>query len=842
MSAQKTSRGGVFSALAGLLGFSALAGLLVTVMVTPALAVTGITASSTIGIFDSLPEYLDIGRQPERNEIYAQSSAGPVLIAKIYDQDREEVPLSDISQFVLDAAVDGEDRRFFEHGGVDLASIIRAAVGNVRAGDIQSGSSTLTMQLVKLINVQEALDEPTEAERDAAYDKATDPSFDRKLKEMKLAIGLEKRYTKNEILNAYLNIAFFNDNTYGIQAAAQRYFSVNAKDLTLAQSASLIAIVQYPGVRGLNDPENFAANQERRDFILDQMLEEGDITQAQHDEAVAIPVDETFVVPQAPQNGCIGADRYAKWWCDFVVKSVTDFPQLGATAEEREANWKLGGYKLYTTLDMDIQVNAQNQTWTFVPNEDALTGIALGSSTVSVQPGTGEILVMTENKEFDDTLEGGGPKSSAVNYATSLDYGGSTGFQPGSTYKLFTLLAWLESGRGLNERVLGDGRTEQQSKFRDSCNGPHGGPYPFRNDAGERGIMTVAAATAGSVNGAFISMAMQLDLCAIRDVAAKLGVERADGKPLETSPATVLGTNEVTPLSMAGAYAAVAAKGLFCKPIMLKQVVGPDGTELGGQAPECSQQLDAEVAATAAYAMEAVMSGGTGGQSDPGDGIPVFGKTGTTDGSTHTWVITSTTAVTTAVWVGNSIGLASMGDWSWEGTGGRTARHEIMRNTIAVIDGKYGGGGFPGPADRLMVGGGIPVPDVTGQAPDSARTLLEGLGFTVVDGGPIDSNQPVGRVASTDPGAGSPGAAGMSITLYTSKGNQIQIPDAISGTNNYNDAKAILNGAGFNNVSPGCALVANPTDVGKPQSQNPGAGGFANPNQPIRVNVGALSC
>ena len=154
-----------------------------------------------------------------------------------------------------------------------MQSVIRAALGNLMADDIESGSSTLTMQLVKNIFVQKALEEPTEAERDAAFEAATAPDFDRKLKEMKLAIGLEKRYTKNEILNAYLNIAFFGDNTYGIQAAAQRYYSVNAKDLTLAQAASLIAIVQYPNQRGLDDPENYAANQERRDDILDAMLE-----------------------------------------------------------------------------------------------------------------------------------------------------------------------------------------------------------------------------------------------------------------------------------------------------------------------------------------------------------------------------------------------------------------------------------------------------------------------------------------------------------------------------------------------------------------------------------------
>ncbi len=352
----------MFSALLGLVGFSALAGLLVTVMVTPALAVTGITASSTIGVFDSLPEYIEIGRQPEQNIIYAHSTGegnvdGWTPIATIYDQNRVEVPLDEISQFAIDAAIDGEDVRFFEHGGVDVQSVIRAAVGNIAADGIESGSSTLTMQLVKNIFVQKALEEPTEAERDAAFAAATAPDFDRKLKEMKLAIGLEKRYTKNEILNAYLNIAFFGDNTYGIQSAAQRYYSVDAKDLTLAQAASLIAIVQYPGERGLDLPENYERNQARRDVILDAMLGAGSITQAQYDEAIAITVSDETLVPSAPQSGCIGANAYAKWWCDYVTKNIENYPQLGATAEERAENWKIGGYHLYTTLDMDIQVN-----------------------------------------------------------------------------------------------------------------------------------------------------------------------------------------------------------------------------------------------------------------------------------------------------------------------------------------------------------------------------------------------------------------------------------------------------------------------------------------------------
>ena len=358
MSALKTPRRGIVSAVAGLIGFSALSGVLVTAMVAPALAVTGITASSTIGIFDGLPDYLEIGQQPERNAIYAKytgrgSVDGYYQIATIYDQNRQEVGYNDISQFAIDAVVAGEDRRFFEHGGVDLTSLVRAAVGNVVSSGIESGASTLTMQLVKNTFISKAESLPNEDERKAAFEDATRETMDRKLKEMKLAIGLEKRYTKKEILTAYLNIANFGNATYGIQAAAQRYYSVDARDLSLEQAASLVAIVQKPSTRNLSDPENFEANKDRRDVILYAMLDVGAIDQEQYDAAVAIPVDEETVVPSAPNNGCIAANTYAKWFCDYVVKSVPDFEFLGATKDERNENWKQGGYKLYTTLDLD---------------------------------------------------------------------------------------------------------------------------------------------------------------------------------------------------------------------------------------------------------------------------------------------------------------------------------------------------------------------------------------------------------------------------------------------------------------------------------------------------------
>ena len=852
----------MLSAVAGIVGFSALSGLLVTVMVAPALAVTGITASSTIGVFDSLPEFIEIGQQPERNEIWATYTGpgnvnGKAQIATIYDQNRQEVPYDQISKFVLDATVDGEDARFFEHGGVDVASVVRAAVDNVVSSGVESGASTLSMQLVKNIFVQQALELPTEEERDAAYAKATATSFDRKLSEMKLAISLEKKYTKKEILVAYLNIANFGNATYGIQAAAQRYYSVNASDLTLDQAASLIAIVQYPNQRNLGDPENFSANKDRRDFILDRMLDAGDITQAEHDEARAVPVDETTIKPKESRNGCIAASEYARWFCDYVVKSVKDFTFLGATEDEREANWKRGGYKLYTTLDMDIQIPVQQAVWTYAPNTE--TAFSLGSAVDTVQPGTGRVLVMAENMIFNDALEGGGPGTSAVNYNTSYHYGGSSGIQPGSTYKLFTLLEWLIKGKGTEERVNATANQKEPFSAYKACGEVSGsGTFSFKNNAGESGIYTVRDGTVNSVNGVFFSMAKQLDLCDIRDVAASLGVERADGAPLEVNPTSIIGTNTVTPLSMASAYAAVAALGKWCKPIIVDSFVSPDGVTKPAQTPECKQAIAPNIAATAIDVMKGVMTSGNQVYGNPEDGIPLFGKTGTTDSGNQTWVASGTTSGASVVWVGNSIGDFNILDAGYAGVDGILLRHYISLAVVTALDGKYGGVDWPAPDPALVTGGGLAVPDgLIGLSPESAKSLLEGLGFMYADGGPIDSEVPAGKVAATDPPAGSNSAKGATITVYTSKGNKVAFPDVVFDgiSNDYTTAKNSLMTDGYTNIGPEACVVLKPTAaypadpvlptdprVGHVQSSTPAAGTYVLKNTAVTIAVGQIHC
>jgi membrane peptidoglycan carboxypeptidase len=862
MSAQNSRPKGVLSGILGMFGFSVIAGILVTVMVTPALAVTGVTASNGIGIFDSLPEFIEIGNQPQRNEIYATTGVNPDgtpaygQIAQVYDQNRQEVAWENVSQFVKDATVAGEDRRFYEHGGVDLQGTVRAAIGNVTGGDT-SGASTLSMQLVKNIYIQEALQKPSEEERKAGVKAAQAGTFDRKIKEMKLAIGLEKRYTKDEILLAYLNIAGFDGNNYGIETSAQRYYGVSAADVTLAQAASLIAIVQEPGARGLDNPENYPANKERRDVILKNMFVEKMIDRAQLDEALAYPVDATTVVLKPYTNGCIAAEAYSKYFCDYVTKLIPELESLGATPAERKANWKIGGYKLFTSLDLRVQPTVQDTLLAKAsPTE---TRLQLGAASTSVQVGTGRILTMAQNKTYDNTeAAAANPALTSVNYNTDRPYGGSSGFQVGSTYKVFTLLNWLNSGRGLNEVLDGNPRTLQQSAFTNTCpttseyglsNGPFGGPWTFKNSSGEKGNFSVLQGTIRSINGVYASMGLQLDQCETKRIAESLGVHTAievdlpddprnpfTDNQIYSNPAGIIGTNVIAPLTMAAAYAGIANHGIFCKPIAVDGVTNSKGTPLPGQAKDCAQAIDPAVAATAAYALQQGMATYAG---NPKDGTPMMGKTGTTDSSNQTWLMSSSTAVTTAVWFGNIQGNYPISKYP----GGINNRHIISKPISQAINKVYPGGKFDDPTSRLVTGAAISVPNLSGGTAANAKSILEGLKLVYADGGVVDSALPAGVVTSTDPAPGATAARGQTVTVYTSNGAQKTALDVVSGVLSYNDAAAQLAAAGFTNVSKACVALSSPTDpyIGKVIATNPTAGTVTRLTDPQVLGVGSLN-
>lgn len=824
-------------AVIGLIG-----GLLVTVMMTPLIAVSGIAIKNTLSVFDALPDFIEIGRQAQKNEIYVQKTSdkddGYIKIADVYWQDREEISLAQMSQFLKDAAIDGEDRRFYDHKGVDLPGIVRAGLGNFLSGGITSGASTLTMQVIKNIYVQRAEALPTEDERMAAYAEATATSVERKLKEIKLAIGLEKRFDKDQILESYLNISAFGGNTYGVSAAAKRYFGVNAADVTVAQAASLLAIVQYPVERNLADPANYAANQARRDVILEAMFDADNITRAQYDEAIDTPVDDNFVNLQTPTSGCIAGDKFTMFFCDYVVKNITNFEALGTTKDERITNWYIGGYKLYTTLDYDLQKVAQKQAWR-VPKSSPV--VKIGGVTNSVEVGTGRVLTMAQNKLFNDTLEGGGKDSTAVNLSTDRDYGGSSGFQTGSTYKILALITWLKSGRGLGELVNAGDFKKNQAQFVDTCEdggGPWGGTWEFKNDSAAPKIVSVMNATKFSINSAFASIGEQLDQCEIRKTAESLGVHRADGTRLQSNPAAILGTNELAPLTMANAWAAIANNGKFCEIVILDHAVGPNNEDLPGQPVTCSQAIDTDVAYATILAMKGVMSGGTGAASNPGDGVPIFGKTGTTDNSTQTWIVVSTSRVATATWVGNIVGKYPMRSFP----NGAIFRHQITASVMRAADRMYTGEkDWPAPSSRLLQGNGIKIPAVQGLNIEEATTLLVGLGLDVIVSRAEPSDTvPLGFVTRSSPGSGQILAAGMSVRLYTSSGPAgLTMPDFVATPTLEADARATLTAFGVPVVTVTYSETCDSLDtrMGYVISQYPLAGTVQPLSEYVRITI-----
>jgi membrane peptidoglycan carboxypeptidase len=692
------------SAIVGLIVFSVVAGILAAVAITPGIAVVQMTTVASTSIFTNLPSYIDVGRLPQRNRIYANGPSGPVQIATVYDQNREEASWAEVSPYLKDAAIDAEDKDFYSHGGVDVPSLVRAALSNVNTGAIQSGASTIAMQVVRNVQVQDALQLKTAAEQEAAYKDATADTLARKLKEMKLAIGLEKTYTKKQILLAYLNIANFGRANYGVEAAAQAYFSTTAAKVTPAQAASIIAIVQSPTARNLGSPKNYSANEVRRNFILQQMYADGDLTKQQLDTAIATKVNAEFVHLSVVSDSCLEAPVDYRWMCDYVVHNVSNDTALGSTKAERLANWKLGGYDVYTTLNTQMQAVATNTLHTYVPNSE--TQFQLGGAVSTVQPGTGAILVMAENKDYNNTLAGGGSRTTAVNFNADEDEGGAVGFQPGSSYKLFTLLDWLEKGKGLYSVFNASVRSIPIADFADSCGVNGGPPYTFTNDENEQGPYTIMQATAQSINSVFLQMASQLDLCDIKNLAEALGVHNANGSPLSTYPSCVIGgcDNTIAPLTMAAAYAAIADKGIYCSPVAVSKIIGPDGKNLGGEDANCHQAIPANIANTAATALAGVMrGGGTGVTANPNDGTPFMGKTGTTNDALQTWIVSSSTKASTAVWVGNIAGSQNLRSVYINGIQAAVLRHVVFKTIMSFVDSRVGrGAAFPPPDPALM--------------------------------------------------------------------------------------------------------------------------------------------
>ena len=772
---------------------SVVAGVLVAAAVTPVVAVSGFAASSAVSMFENLPEHIDPGELPQPSTIYAKNpdvKGGLEVVAEFYSQDREVVDWDEISQYVKDAVVAEEDPRFYSHGGVDALAAARAVLQNV-SGSGYSGASTVTMQYVRNVLIQEALAITDEEAREVAYEDAMEDSIDRKLKEMRYAISIEKKNTKDQILLGYLNIALFGSRVYGIESAAQYYYGKSAKDVTLPEAASLVGIVNAPNALRIDIPENLEANKERRDLILNSMYRTGKITEAQYEAAVETPV-EPNITPRVA--GCSAAEaKGLGHFCNYVQRYILNDPSFGETQQERDFNFSRGGLEIVSTIDLDLQREAISAMRDNVPQ--SLEGIDIGSSAVSVQVGTGKVLAMTQNRPFSEDPEvlKNNPTFTSVNYNTDFDYGGSSGFQVGSTFKPITLAEWVRTGHSVRDSINVSPRTVQESSFAARCmpDGVYGyGSFEFKNDTNEyNGNQPVMLATAQSVNGGFISMQQEMDLCDTFDLAEKLGIHRA--APQMTSdwlsnygttdltrvPSGVFaGVDEVAPVTMANAYAAFAGEGVVCDAIPIEKITDPHGANVEFTGSNCRQGISPEVAAGVAFALENTVNNGLASSSRSVHGVPHLGKTGSTDDYVDTWLIVSSTEVATAVWVGNVEGKIGLRPW-----GMNQVRHNILPRIMEVADRKYGGDAFPEPDAAALRQTSIAIPDVRGLSYEEAATQLHAQGFNVADGGDADSSLAKGLVARTSPDVGSSAFSGSTVTLYRSAANMTKVPDNLAG-------------------------------------------------------------
>lgn len=550
------------------------------------------------------------------------ASDGRTPLASLYMYNREPVSFEEISAHVTNALVATEDVRFYTHDGVDLAGIARALVAQVR-GSHQGGSS-ITQQYVKL--TVQAAGLSWEDEELAA--NATATSVWRKLREAHMALNVEELTSKEDILAGYLNLAYFGAGAYGIQAAAQRYFSTDAANLTLPQAALLVGVVNNPS--RLDPTSNPEGALTRRDLVLRRMQTAGYITAEEYAKATKskLKLKETF-----PAGGCTTGP--APLFCDWAREQLEAAPALGATPEERR--WRLlqGGLTITTTLDLPAQEQLTTALRNHVPatHDFAATGVL-------VTPGTGAVRAMASTKSY-----GTGKNQSVVPWATR------EAFQPGSTFKTFTLAAALERGWTLTDTLPG-GSTHTSRVFK---NPPRG--Y-FTNSADGIGRnLTLANATAQSVNTAYVQLAEDVGNDAIADAAIRAGVTSLkDASIGPDEGAFTLGTRETSPLQIANAYATFAAHGVACQPNALTSIRTDDGTELLTSPNTCTQAFDPAVADTVTAALHAVPTRKGSGSRASVAGTDVAGKTGTTQNFGAAWFAGYSSADAAAIWVGHPKG------------------------------------------------------------------------------------------------------------------------------------------------------------------------------------------
>lgn len=678
-------------------------------------ALATLTLAGSACTYQSRSVLPEVPTEIESSTVHAAD--GTLITTFHAEENRRVVALEDIPRHVRDAVLAIEDARFYRHSGVDLRAVVRAARANAEAGEIAEGGSTITQQYVKKVLLRDETQ-----------------SLSRKIEEASMAVQLERRYSKDRILELYLNAIYFGNGAYGIEAAARQYFTKPVGDLTLAEGALLAGLIQRPGATDpYDDPEAALA---RRDVVLNAMAAQGFATTAQVDFALREPLT-------LGTEGTPASERYpAAYFVEAVKQWLLDDPRFGDTAQERRDLLFGGGLRIETTVDLAAQAAAEAAVAAVLTDP---AGPA--SSLVSIQPATGYVRAMVGGRDFF-----GEGDSAKLNLATQGPR------QAGSAFKPLVLAAALEQDIDPNTTLLPapaciDIRLDHGQLWQ-PCN--YGG--------GGGGTVSITDGTVRSYNTLYAQLVLDVGPEVAMEAAAEYGIR----SPLRTNPASVLGTNEVTALDMASAYATFANRGIHVPPILVTRITRADGTVLFQHEHRQTKVLDADDADVLTSILEQVISRGTGRRADIGR--PAAGKTGTAQRWRDAWFSGYTPDLATAVWVGFPEGQISMAPPRTPilVTGG-TYPAQIWQQFMAAALTNTAPSAFNAPptSSTTTVPGGVPtpVPDVVGETAEDAATVLNGAGFVVERVAATPGVGVSGTVVAQSPAGGATLGKGSSVRI-----------------------------------------------------------------------------
>ncbi|WP_404380180.1 penicillin-binding protein [Knoellia locipacati] len=757
----------VLRLLLGLVVLSALMGLLMAGIAIPAIGAGGSATTSSVKAFNDLPSEFAVSPLAQQSKIL---SADRKLIANPYDENRIIVPLAKISPWMQKAQIAIEDSRFYEHGGLDVRGFTRAMVSNFSSGDVQ-GASTITQQYVKITLQENALRRDDKEAAEAAVAK----TYTRKLQELKYALDVERNFTKEQILAGYLNLVYYGDQAYGVEAAAQNYFGVPAAKLTLGQSALLAGIVQQP--TKYNPVINPKQSQARRNAVLDRMQFLGMATATNVAAAKKQPVAAMLGNRKPPKGVCQRSSQ--PFFCAYMMEYLQKSPQmavLGKTPAERLKNINQGGLTITTTLDTKLQAATMRALTDAVPVGNKSN---LGAASTVVEPGTGKILAMAQSTDFG---------ASQLNLNVDQRYGGSQyGYQFGSTAKMYALVAALESGMPLDGTIDApsaspdDPHSFTRAEMKGRCNSDK--DWSVENDYRSGGVMPLAKATAESINTAFGQLVIDLGCKKVHDVMNRMGVHQGDGKPIYDSVASItLGAGTMTPMTIASSYATLAARGKYCEPTPIASITTSNGKVIKVPPTTCKQVIRPDVADGVNQLLVGPLKDSRGTAEGVWDVAerPAAGKTGTTNNHNQSWFVGYTPQRAASVWIGNvkvarpNGQLMTLNGKCFNEYGckksvfGGTIAAPVWAQVMKAASAGLPVVNFTAPSSAVLNGNYVPIPDVVGDSVDTAMGKLGAAGFRAKIGSRVDSSIREGRVAKTSPAARA--AKGATITLFISRG------------------------------------------------------------------------